>query len=277
MRTRQTAKYLLRFDDICPTMRWQTWREIESILLERRLKPILAVIPDNQDPTLRCEPAAKNFWEHVRTWQDRGWTIALHGYQHRYVSSHAGILGLRKMSEFAGLPEKVQREKLQRGLAILRREGINPHVWIAPGHAFDDTTVSLLHEDGIRVICDGFFWLPCVSRKGMIWVPQQLFSFRPAPRGVWTVCYHPNQWAETRMTRFREEINCYERDICSLEDVLHLHGCRRSGWSERMFRFPRVMRWVIRCQLKLWSYRSRCIRPKSLPSPTPIKATLNAQ
>jgi len=258
-------------------MKWQTWREIESVLLERQLKPILAVIPDNQDPTLRCEPAARDFWDRARRWQGYGWTIALHGYQHRYVSSHAGILGFRKKSEFAGLPEKLQRHKLQRGLAIFRQEGINPQVWIAPGHAFDHTTVSLLHDEGLRVICDGLFWLPYVCRKGMIWVPQQLFSFRPAPRGIWTVCYHPNQWPTSRMARFREEINHYERHICSLDEVLRWHGQRRSVWSEWMFRFPRVLQWVIRGQLKLWSYRSRYVRSKTVLSPAPIKTTLKTQ
>jgi hypothetical protein len=257
-------------------MKWQTWREIESLLLERQLKPILAVIPDNQDPTLRCEPPVENFWERVRMWQDHGWTIALHGYQHQYVSSHAGILGVRKKSEFAGLPETVQREKLQRGLAIFRKEGINPQVWIAPGHAFDHTTVSLLHEQGIRVICDGLLWRPYVCSKGMTWVPQQLFSFRPAPRGIWTVCYHPNQWTTSRMARFREEIDRYERDICSLDQVLHW-GCRRSASSEQISRFPRVLQWVIRCQLKMWSYHRLGVCPESLRSPTPIKARLNTE
>jgi len=74
-------------------MDWRTWAEIESILLDRRIKPILAVVPDNQDPTLRIGPAVDDFWHRVRTWQNRGWTIAIHGYQHKYVSPHAGIVG----------------------------------------------------------------------------------------------------------------------------------------------------------------------------------------
>src|SRR5260370_42375028 len=56
-----------------------------SALMARRLKPILAVVPDNQDPMLKVDAPVADFWDRVRQWQARGWTIALHGYQHRYV------------------------------------------------------------------------------------------------------------------------------------------------------------------------------------------------
>ena len=49
-----SAKYLIRFDDICPTMKWSTWEKVEDILLRSNVKPILAVVPDNQDPSLRA-------------------------------------------------------------------------------------------------------------------------------------------------------------------------------------------------------------------------------
>ena len=254
MQTPTNARYLLRFDDICPTMDWLKWARVETILVERGLKPILAVIPDNQDPTLRVGPAASDFWERVRGWQRRGWTIALHGYQHRYVSSHAGMVGTRKKSEFAGLPLEAQKEKLERGLAIFEKEGIESRVWIAPGNSFDEITVSLLATLGMRVICHGRFWLPYVCGKKMTWVPQQLHCFRPAPRGIWTVCYHHNQWTEERLARFGEEINCYQQDICSLEEALEWYGGRESPWSQRICRRPRLVQWFMRCQLKVWSY-----------------------
>ena len=61
-----STHYLLRFDDICPTMNWTVWRQIEAALIEHQLKPMLAVVPDNQDPTLKVDTAVKDFWEHVR-------------------------------------------------------------------------------------------------------------------------------------------------------------------------------------------------------------------
>src|SRR5437773_2710480 len=171
--------YLLRFDDICPTMNWKVWSEIEASLIEQNLKPILAVVPDNQDVGLQVEPAVEDFWERVRSWQARGWTIALHGYQHRYVTCHPGIVTVKKKSEFAGVPAAEQLEKLRRGMEIFERHGVKPRLWIAPSNSFDASTVSLLSRFGISMICDGYFRFPFVCRRNMFWVPQQLFCFRP--------------------------------------------------------------------------------------------------
>ena len=35
-----TAQYLIRFDDICPTMNWAIWSRIEAVLLESLLQPL---------------------------------------------------------------------------------------------------------------------------------------------------------------------------------------------------------------------------------------------
>src|SRR6478672_6653645 len=96
------AQYLIRFDDLCPTMNWQVWAEIETILLESRVSPILAVVPDNRDTALMVGPPRSDFWVEVRRWQQRGWTIGMHGYQHTYVTEEAGIVGIWPRSEFAG-------------------------------------------------------------------------------------------------------------------------------------------------------------------------------
>jgi predicted deacetylase len=249
-------QYLLRFDDICPAMNWRVWEEIESVLVERGIKPILAIVPDNRDPGLQVDPPAADFWEHVRAWEEWGWTIALHGFQHRYVSQNAGLVAIRKKSEFAGLPADEQREKLRRGVEILQGEGTTPRVWIAPGNTFDATTVALLPEFGIRTICDGYFRFPYVSPNRMTWVPQQLFCFRPAPSGVWTVCYHHNAWTAAQVRKFREDVDDYSANIASLEEVLEQDAPRESKWSEWICTRPRLSRFLIRLELKLWSWWS---------------------
>jgi predicted deacetylase len=251
-------------------MNWAMWSEIEAVLMERDLKPILAVIPDNQDPKLRLEPAVEDFWERVRRWQARGWTIALHGYQHRYVTCHAGIVTLRKKSEFAGLPAAEQEAKLRRGVEILAREGIKPRIWIAPSNSFDAATLALLPKFGITMISDGHFRLPFLDRQDMFWIPQQLFGFRPAPRGVWTVCYHHNQWTPADRRQFREDLDEYGSEILCLDDVVQVWGRRRSAWSAFLCTSPRLSPLVTRCQLKAWSWReSRTRRSKPATKPIP--------
>jgi Uncharacterized protein conserved in bacteria (DUF2334) len=250
----RSTKYLLRFDDLCPTMNWKVWSEIENTLRERKLKPMLAVVPDNQDPALQVDPPVEDFWERVRGWQANGWPIGLHGYQHRYVSTHTGLVTLRRKSEFAGVPVAEQEEKLRRGTEILNREGILPQIWIAPGNSFDAYTVSLLPSFGISMICDGHFRFPFVCRRNLLWVPQQLFRFRPAPPGVWTVCYHHNRWTTADLGKFREDLQYYGAFISSLDEVVQDWAGRRSWWSAFCCTSPRFSPVLIRCQLKLISY-----------------------
>jgi predicted deacetylase len=280
-------QYLLRFDDICPTMNWRVWAEIEALLVERRLKPILAVVPDNRDPDLQVDSPVGDFWDRVRTWQEWGWTIAMHGYQHLYVSRNAGLAARRKRSEFAGLPPETQRDKLSRGMEILAGEGITSRVWIAPSDTFDATTVALLPEFGINVISAGWFQHPYVTphtepdgrklfRKDsrvefekMTWIPLQMHYFRPAPPGVWTVCSHHNQWNGSRAARFREDVNRYGADIVSLDDVLEENALRESKWSAWLCTHPRLSEFLIRGGLKLWAmtrarHPSRASRHSSL-------------
>src|ERR1044072_8831227 len=254
MKRTNKTQYLLRFDDICPTMNWGLWEEIEAVLDQRQFKPILAVVPDNRDRGLQVDPPAADFWDRVRDWQDRGRTIALHGFQHLYVSRNAGMAAVRKKSEFAGLPADEQRAKLERGIEIFEREGITSRVWIAPGNAFDATTVALLPEFGIRVISAGYFRYPYVCPQGMTWVPQQMYYFRPAPAGVWTVCYHHNQWNEYHTGKFREHIERYRANIVSLDSVRDSNAAPKCKWSAWLCAQPRFSRFLIRLQLKFWSW-----------------------
>ena len=142
------AQYLIRFDDICNTMNWPVWEQVEQLLLRFCVKPILAVVPDNQDPNLRAGAPDTTFWDRVRVWQTRGWTIGLHGYQHLQVTRDGGILNLNQWSEFSGLPLPEQRSKLRRAQEMFEREGVTPEVWVAPGHSFDATK----HQRGIDLM-----------------------------------------------------------------------------------------------------------------------------
>lgn len=227
-------RYLLRFDDICPSMNWQTWREIENTLREYELKPLLAVVPDNRDPQLQVEAPRENFWEEVRRWQSQGWTIGLHGYRHLYSTNDAGLLGLNARSEFAGLSRATQEEKLKHALAIFAREQVAPDIWIAPAHAFDAVTVELLNKLGVRAISDGFFLYPHRDEGGMFWLPQQLWRFRVLPFGIWTICLHHNHWTPHTLARFRALLAAHHRLFTSFEKMKTRYGSRSSAWYDQL-------------------------------------------
>lgn len=215
---RSRARYLVRFDDICPTMDWRIWDQVEALLLAEGVAPILAVIPNNADRNMMISPPRPDFWERVRGWQARGWTIGLHGDDHRYVTSEAGVVGLNRRSEFAGLSFDQQDAKIARGLATFAAEGVRPDLFIAPAHSFDWTTVEVLKGRGITTISDGFY-VRCVRRRGVTFIPQQLWGFRRMPFGLWTVCHHHNNFTQQRLATLARDLRTFRDSIVAVHEV----------------------------------------------------------
>lgn len=226
------AQYLLRFEDICPTMNWRTWERVEEILVQRKIRPIMAVVPDNRDPQLKVGPAEERFWDRVREWQARNWTIGMHGWQHRFVTRDAGIINLANRSEFAGLPWSAQEVKLRSARNIFYRENIDSHLWIAPAHSFDVVTLRLLKELGFRYVSDGFSVYPHIDEFGLTWVPQQLWTFRRRPFGVWTISFHLNSWTDADLAAFDRNTKLFGDVISNFEDVISKYRVRpASVWK----------------------------------------------
>ncbi len=192
------------------------------MLLEFSVRPILAVVPSNQDPDLMIQPARADFWSEVRKWQKRGWTIALHGYQHLALTAEAGVVGIAKRSEFAGLSAGLQEEKLRLALKIFAQEEIHPELWIAPAHSFDALTLLALRKLGFTTLSDGFALRPHRDENGMLWIPQQLWKFRWRPAGTWTVCCHHNSWRARDLSLFRKALQKYREQITDLPSVVAL-------------------------------------------------------
>ena len=232
---RSGARYLLRFDDICPGMNWPMWRSVETILKQAGIRPLLAVVPDNRDPKLSVCSPNPSFWNEVREWQQLDWSIGLHGFQHLYTTASAGLLGRNEYSEFAGVPAHEQRLKIECGLKILQDRQIRTDAWIAPAHSFDHTTVRILAELGVDCISDGYSLWPFVCDRGLLWIPQQLGRFYPMPFGTWTVCLHINSWNTAALERFRSAVDRFRTSIVGLADLRRQYSARRRHWGDRVF------------------------------------------
>ena len=220
--------FVLRFDDLCPTANWPVWDHVEELLGEFDVRPIVSVIPDNRDKALLVSRPGENFWDRVRSWQSRKWTLGLHGYQHCYLTKKAGLYGRSAASEFAGLPYEVQEIKLQNAVRIFNQRGVKPEVWVAPAHSFDVNTVDILLRMGVRVINDGYALYPHQDERGMLWIPQQVGRFRNLPIGIWTICFHFNRWKDNDLKQFRADLQRFRPQILSVDDVLQL--CKRQTW-----------------------------------------------
>jgi len=244
------SRYLLRFDDICPSMNWTVWERIEALLRQHGIAPLVSVVSDNGDEGLTFGPPNEHFWDRVRTWEQWGWTIGMHGYQHRYVSADSGIMGIKKASEFAGLALEEQRAKLEAASEIFRREGVQPRVWVAPGHSFDHNTVRALKAIGLCVISDGFFVSPRLDPDGMLWIPQQLWRFRWLPFGIWTVCVHHNRWDGAQFATFARDVVAYKDRIVGFDHVIgasqNLKAGRLDGPLSRAFRLSVWLRFRLK-------------------------------
>lgn len=214
--------YLIRLDDACPTMNRHLWGKIEYILDKYGVKPMVGVIPHNEDPQQKIDAPDETFWANVKAWQAKGWAIALHGYNHCYTSDE-GLKGLNPMwerSEFSGLSLEEQKNKIRQGVALMRENGINPQFFFAPSHTFDiNTLVALREESDIKIISDTIATKP-YTKHGFVFVPQLggHCSEMILP-GIWTFCLHPNTMTDEGFAQTESFISAHVHSFVSFNQL----------------------------------------------------------
>ena len=189
-----SKRILLRFDDICPSMNWAQWDRAINLMDKAGVTALLGVIPDCQDPDLMIDEPNPKFWEYVRTLQAKGFTIAMHGFQHVFDIRSSGIVTPKKHSEFAGHPYQVQFEKIRKGKSIMAQHGIETDVFFAPAHSYDSNTLKALAANGFKYISDGMSTKP-YERCGIISFPTCPYE-RAESRGerFVTAVFHAHEW-----------------------------------------------------------------------------------
>src|SRR5687768_2600237 len=209
---RGMPRFVIRLDDVCPTMSWSAYRRASALFQELGVRPLLAVVPDNRDPSLMVDAPDPAFWAEMRARAAEGWTLAQHGYTHQYTTDHPGLLRLGKRSELAGLSYARQREMLADGQALLREQGCATDVFIAPSHSFDRETLRALRDLGFRYLSDGYGLYP-FRRDGLVWVPQLFASGRHFGVGIYTICLHLNTMSERAWESFAAFLRRQQRRI----------------------------------------------------------------
>ncbi len=213
------AQYLLRFDDLCPTVSRAGWERFLPLIEEFGIRPIVAIVPDNQDADLERAAPDPEFWARMRALEAAGATIALHGYQHLCWSGGRSLVPLHHRTEFAGVDAATQAEWIDAGLLILRTQGLNPRVWVAPRHGFDRNTLAALRGQGIRVLSDGLARVP-FARGGLIWIPQQLWAPVEKSQGLWTICVHTNSARALLADQVEAFLRLHAAQFTSVDRVL---------------------------------------------------------
>jgi predicted deacetylase len=213
------ARYLLRIDDLCPTVSCERWQRWCALIEEFQICPILAIVPDNQDAELRVSPPDPQFWDQMRVLQSSGATIGLHGYRHLCSSQGRSLVPLSEASEFAGVAARIQHAWIREGLRILRGHGLEPRIWVAPRHGFDRNTLLALRAEGIQLLSDGFARRPFL-RDGITWIPQQLWAPVDKREGLWTICVHPTTTDDSRIEALRVFIQRRVSQLTSVDEAL---------------------------------------------------------
>lgn len=188
------AKILIRFDDICPTMDFKQFNRAVELLDKYNVKPLIGIIPNNNDIDLQIEKEHGDFWEYIKNLKEKGYAIAMHGYEHRFCSPHHGILNRRKESEFAGLPVEQQIDKIKKGKEILINHGIDTDIFFAPAHSYDKNTLKALSLCGFKYMSDGkskkAYWF-----EGIKCLPcRNAGAANISGPGYYTSVFHAHEW-----------------------------------------------------------------------------------
>jgi predicted deacetylase len=249
------ARYLLRLDDLCPTVHRERWQSFRELISEFHLRPILAVVPVNRDPALELSPPDPDFWNQLRALESAGAVIGLHGYRHICASAGKSLVGLHRLSEFASVDAKLQRAWIAAGLSILRSHGLNPTVFVAPRHGFDANTLSSLRTEGITVLSDGFARVPFL-RNGIAWIPQQLWAPAVKTSGLWTICIHPNTISDAELEQLRAFLRAHSAQFSSIGQLLADFPPATLSLAERVY-----------TSVALWRARTSSIRKRLSRTP----------
>ncbi len=188
-------KLLIRFDDLCPTMDYTQWNRAVELLDRHGVKPLIGIIPCNEDPKQQIEPPHEDFWDEMLALQQRGYAIAMHGYTHVYDSHERGMLNLGHNSEFAGHPYEEQERRIRLGKEALEAHGIHTDVFFAPSHSYDEDTLRALAANGFRYMDDGMSRKPLV-KHGLTCIPARNGGVAKIPTTrYFTGIFHTSTWS----------------------------------------------------------------------------------
>jgi len=209
---------LIRFDDIAPNMNWAMMDKCQNLLNSYDIKPVLGVIPNNEDPDLLSYPKREKFWNIVNEWKNNGWSIAMHGYNHLYdrQTNKKDYFNYGGGSEFCGHTYEHQLSKLKKSYKIFNENNIKVDTFFAPNHTYDLNTFKALKQIGINRIIDGYGLIPYYSHE-IKFLPQLFYKLIVLPFGIQTTQLHINYWNNRDYEEFKIFIDKNHKKIINLE------------------------------------------------------------
>lgn len=219
---RDNTGLLIRMDDIAEHMNWALMQKCEKLFNDYDIKPLLGIIPKNQDRDLQKYEKKDSFWDQVRNWQSQGWEISMHGFNHVYDTEtyKKDFFGYGGKSEFYGHNIENQKSKIKKGLEIFNNEQINIRSFFAPNHTYDLNTFKALKENGINIVIDGYGLLP-YEEFNIKFIPQLFYKEKMLPFGIQSTQVHINYMNEDNFNEFRTFIKKNYKKIINFDSALH--------------------------------------------------------
>jgi predicted deacetylase len=221
-----SSKYtglLIRMDDVAENMNWTLMDKCELLFDKYEIKPLLGVIPINQDPELLQFPKNSSFWEKVKDWKNKGWEVTMHGCNHLYTqkSDKKDIFNYGGNSEFYGLDYSSQLNKIQIGLQEFKKRNIKVRSFFAPNHIYDQNTLKALKDSNIKIIIDGYGLFPYYKNE-ILFIPQLFYKEIFLPFGIQSTQMHINNWNNKNYSNFEKFIKKNYKKIVNLDHVINV-------------------------------------------------------
>lgn len=218
----------IRMDDITPDMDWAKFLRFKELCDLYQVKPLIGVVPENQDTMLHINEAREDFWEYLLQLKEEGWTIAQHGCTHIYSTKRKGCFPLNAISEYAGKTYGEQLASLKKGKEILESHGIYTDIFMAPAHSYDKNTLKALKAAGFTKLTDGFGDKP-YEWQGMFFYP---ISFKQSNSlkckdGYTTFVIHANTMNDKDFERYEKMFAGHKDKLISYQAYLQVTPDKR--------------------------------------------------
>ena len=231
-------KITIRMDDITPDMDWAKFLRFKELCDLYQVKPLIGVVPANQDTMLHIEKPRTDYWEYLHTLQSEGWCIAQHGYTHIYNTHKKGCFPLNALSEYAGNSYEDQYASLEKGQKILKEHEIHTDIFMAPAHSYDYNTLKALKKLGFTKITDGFGRQP-YQWQGLTFYP---ISFKQSnslkqEKGYTTFGVHANTMTAQDFVRYEQMFTQHKDKFISYTEYLQADTVKRNmpeHWAEHL-------------------------------------------
>ena len=229
-------KITIRMDDITPDMDWAKFLRFKELCDLYQVKPLIGVVPANQDTMLHIEKPRTDYWEYLHTLQSEGWCIAQHGCTHIYNTHKKGCFPLNALSEYAGNSYEEQYASLEKGQKILKGHQIDTDIFMA--HSYDYNTLKALRELGFTKITDGFGRQP-YQWQGLTFYP---ISFKQSnslkqEKGYTTFVVHANTMNDHDFARYEQMFAQHKDKFISYTEYLQVDTVKRNmpeHWAEHL-------------------------------------------